>query len=116
MLTQLLNHISSSTNSEGFRGLRFIHEINNFPAFYIHAARSSISHIGADRRFRVHSISVRGYTYNGDPELYARQLEAAIQSFSEAQEARVLSLETDEGLMAPYAIIDISAQILEELI
>jgi hypothetical protein len=116
-IAQLIEHIQTHSGSRGHRGMRFLHEINDFPQFYVHAGRESRTHIGRGVRLCVIETDIRGYVYSDsfeDIEAYARSIEHAIQSFrpSIIDEARVLSLSTDEGLMRPYALCDISAQIL----
>lgn len=117
IINALINHIAIQTQSHGARGMRFLHEINDFPQFYVHAGREQRTHIGRGVKLAIIQADIRGYQYSDsfdDTEAYARSLETAIQSFrpSIIEEARVVSLSTDEGLMRPYSICDIAAQIL----
>lgn len=123
ILDTLISSISSSTASTGHRGMRFLHEINSFPAFYVHATAESRIHIGNGVRYGLLSVAIRGYQWSDnldDIELYARTIEIAVDSFRIAnrnivQEARITSLTTDEGVMAPYGAVDISVEILYDV-
>jgi hypothetical protein len=120
ILRTLIAHIATSTSSAGFRGMRFLHEINSFPAFYIHPQNENRIHEGDGSAYAVQSISIRGYQYSDqldDIELFMRSLEAAIQTYAQAypdlvDDARVVSVRTDEGAMAPYGIVDMQLEVL----
>lgn len=120
ILRSLISHIAQTTGSTGFRGMRFLHEINTFPSFYIHPQNENRVHRGAGYQLAVMSCSIRAFQWTDtldDVETYARQLEAAVQTFKPqyrglVEEARVTSLRTDEGIMAPYALVDIELDIL----
>jgi hypothetical protein len=120
ILSTLVVHISTSTSSAGFRGMKFLHEVNSFPAFYIHPQNESRVHEGAARAYAIQSISIRGYQYSDnldDIEDFMRALEEAIQTYAPAypslvEDARVVSVRTDEGTMAPYGIVDMQLEVL----
>lgn len=107
-------HLEQNLGCKGHRGLKLLHEINDFPQFYVHAGTERRVHIGHGERFGLIEADIRGYTYADDIEAFARSLEFHIQSFKPAiiDEIRVISLSTDEGLLKPYEICDLSAQIL----
>jgi hypothetical protein len=123
IIDALIAAIAQRTASHGQRGLAFLHEVNTFPYFYVHVDEESRTHISSDVRLAILSTSIRGYCWaeTADPvELYARQIEESIQHFAESgrpliYEARVQSIRTDEGLMRPYGLVDIKAQILYEV-
>lgn len=123
ILQSLVKHIAAATSSAGYRGMKFLHEVNSFPAFYIHPQNESRVHRGAGQKLSVISISVRAFQWTDtldDVEAYARQLEYAIQTYkpqhrSLIEEARVISLRTDEGIMAPYAVVDMELDLLYEV-
>jgi len=120
ILSTLITHIATSTSSAGFRGMRFLHEINSFPAFYIHPQNESRVHEGAGNAYAICAMSIRGYQYSDqldDIETFMRDIEAAVQTYSVAypslvDDARVISLRTDEGVMAPYGIVDMQLEVL----
>lgn len=115
----LIQHISSETGSRGFRGLRFLHEINDFPTFYVHAGTETRTHAGAGMKLCILECDIRGYTYSNetvDKEDYLRSIEIAVQTYADINrtidECRCISCKTDEGLYRPYAICDLKVQIL----
>lgn len=122
IIESLIRHIATHTNSTGFRGMRFLHEINTFPSFYIHPQNENRVHRGAGFQLAVMSCSIRAFQWTDTldvVESYSRDLETAIQTYKPAykhlvQEARVTSVRTDEGIMAPYALVDMNLDILYE--
>jgi hypothetical protein len=120
ILSTLIAHIATATASAGFRGMRFLHEINSFPAFYIHPQNESRVHEGDGGAYAVAAISIRGYQYSDQLdtiELFMRSIEVAIQTYAPANrnlvdDARVVSVRTDEGTMAPYGIVDMQLEVL----
>lgn len=120
IMSALISHIAAATNSTGFRGLRFLHEVNSFPSFYIHPQNESRIHEGDGGAYSVVSYSVRGYEYSDDVgkfEQFMREIEVAVQTFrntysSLVDEARVMTVRTDEGAMAPYGIVDMQISVI----
>lgn len=120
ILDALIHHITNNTSSQGIRGLRFLHEINDFPYFYVHPQSERRTHIAHGVKLGIISCDVRGYVYSdalSTVELFARTLETAIQTFaiqhlSLLDECRVTTLRTDEGLMHPYGLVDLTIEIL----
>jgi hypothetical protein len=66
------------------------------------------------------SYSLRGYEYSDDIgkfEQFMRAIEEAVQTYDLAypslvDDARVISVRTDEGTLAPYGIVDMQLQVL----
>lgn len=120
IISSFIAHIESSIGYSGYRGLRFLHEINSFPAFYVHPRGESRRHDGAGAKLAILRLDVRGYGWSEGLsyiETLVRDLETAVQSYlplhrNLVHEARVTSLRTDEGAMEPYCICDLSVEIL----
>jgi hypothetical protein len=120
IINSFINHVSTTTGYVGFRGLRMLNEINTFPAFYAHPANESRQHIGNGSILAILALDVRGYGWGeglNTIETLVRNLEYAVQQYAAlhkqfVHEARVVSLRTDEGLMEPYCICDMSVEIL----
>jgi hypothetical protein len=120
IISSLIAHIASSVGYSGFRGLRFLHEINSFPSFYIHPRNESRKHDSRNARMAIIALDLRGYGWSDDLdyiETLVRSLEVALSSYAAQHrdlvyEARVISLRTDEGMMQPYCICDMSIEIL----
>lgn len=105
-----------------FNKYKFAEEINDFPAICVYNVIDSISHIGAGVKYGTLSLNIRGYVRNNeDPvtegEKLIDDIEYVINNYKYVsrhlcvEESRVISLETDEGLFAPFGVINIEAQI-----
>lgn len=120
IIADLVKHIETETSSSGHRGLKFLHEINNFPSFYVHATSERRQHIGAGVVYGMISMAVRGYSWNDDidqVDAYCRSLETAVQSFRNAnrqlvEDVYVNTVSTDEGLLEPYGVVDLQVDII----
>lgn len=119
IINALIASVSSVTQATGFRGIRFLNEINNFPAFYVHNGNERRVHISSGVSYAVLSLTVRGYCWTDNldaVDAFARDIEFAVQAFYRTnraviEELRVTSLQTDEGLMSPYGIIDLTVDV-----
>lgn len=120
IIASFIAHIESSVQFSGNRGLRFLHEINSFPSFYVHPRGENRRHDSAGAKLAILQLDVRGYGWHEDLsyiEQLVRSLETAVQSYRLAHlnlvhEARVTTLRTDEGAMTPYCICDMTVEIL----
>lgn len=118
IISTFIRDISSETTSRGYRGFRYLHEINDFPCFCFHPEVEQ--RIWTDGPYGIVRGSLRGYVHSDnidDVEIYARDIERAIQSISQRyrdliNDCRVITVRTDEGVMAPYFIVDMSVEIL----
>jgi len=104
------------------RGMKFLDQINDFPYICYHVDSSDLVHIGAGERYYNMSINIRGYVQGEDSQSLADQLasdiEDAADSFRDAAtstlliaDSRILSVSTDEGLMEPHGIVDMSIEV-----
>lgn len=121
IINSFIAHLENHTSAIGYRGYRFLHEINSFPSFYVAFQNEARLHRGD--RYGILALNIRGYSWadNVDPfELYMRELETAVQTYRPqhlrfVDEARVISVRTDEGVMQPYGIVDLNVEILYRL-
>jgi hypothetical protein len=120
IIVALVNHIAQFTEISGTRGIKFLHEINSFPSFYIHPQLETRTHVSHGVRLAVITCEMRAYVYSdtlNDVEQTARLIETAVQTFAKqhlnlADECRVTSIRTDEGIMSPYGLVDLTLEIL----
>ena len=118
ILVDLIQHVKNTLGIDGQRGMQFLHEIQDFPRFYIHARGEVRNHLGRGARLGIITCDARIYDYSddvGDIELRVRQFEEAIQTFATndaVDEARVLRVRTDPGLFGNHRIGDLQFQIL----
>lgn len=105
-----------------YRRFKYMDEINDFPSICLYATRDRRSHIGAAIKYGTFVTTIRGYVKSGessidDSDNLANDIEYAVESFNlegcsiNLVDARILSIETDEGLMSPYGLCEISVEI-----
>ena len=106
--------------------LKTIDEINDWPAITFTPGNESRTHFGGGIRWGQTLIQLRGYTYDdtvdamNSAESLARSIEDVVDAFRTAHpslnvvQMRVLSIRTDEGVMEPYGIADLSIELTYE--
>lgn len=122
---ELAQHIISAIPN-CVRHVGYGRELHAYPAISILRPdsadyQSNIRHLADGSKLFIIRCMIRGYSYSDalDPhteiELLARSIENAVQSFNHTylvDDARVISLDTDEGLYAPYGICDVEVEML----
>ena len=104
------------------RGMKWLDQINDFPFICYHVGETVTQHFGAGERYFVMTLDVRGYVRGEDSQSLADQLaldiEDAADSFRDAAtsthmivDSRIVEVSTDEGLMEPDGIVDMSIEI-----
>jgi hypothetical protein len=118
MLSSRIEIIETALAAIATVGPGFIDQVSDFPAVAL--LRPSVERAYIGDRVTVDSFSfvVRGYVLTdedslGASEALARSIEECIQSLDSPliYEARVLSVETDEGLLSPYGMCDIICEV-----
>lgn len=116
-------YTDSSLPTDGVqRGMKWLDQINDFPYICYHVDASENTHIGANERYYQMAISLRGYVRGENSQSLADQLaldiEDAADSFRDAAlstymivDSRVVSVSTDEGLMEPHGIVEMSIEV-----
>ena len=117
IITALVSYLEQELEMQVYRGLRFLHEINDFPSLYVHAGTENRTHIGHGEKLCILDCELRVYAFSDTLdtiELLARKIEQAIQNYAtdSVEDYRIIELSTDEGLMEPYSLADIKLQIL----
>ena len=131
IIEALVGHLGTNTDVHANnvpRTYKYMHDLNDFPAITFIPNREDRDHFGAGQVHGILAIQLRCYVYDGDTadiadecERLADQIEAAVDTFSatnralEVEEARVVSLRTDDGLMIPYGVADLQISILYRL-
>jgi len=124
-------HLGSNTDvfpDNVSRRFKYLDDVNDFPYITFVPRQENRDHRGDARKLAVLAIDLRVYVYDGDTsdiadecERLADQVEAAVDTFAatyrqyEVEEARVVTLRTDDGLMTPYGIADLQLSILYEV-
>lgn len=103
-----------------FKGIRFIDQINDFPSIYVQAGVESYSYESKGNTTASLELMLRVYTYeeNGMHKLedivedIVRQVERI--NFTQSNRiiiCRVVSVDTDSGLLDPYGLGEIRIQL-----
>ena len=108
------------------RRLKFLNEINDFPTLCVAAGDEDKVSIGAGVRFGTMGVQIRGYVKSENSldaaEDLADDIEFVINTMSiessnatfQIVDARVDSIETDEGLFEPFGVVNIGVTISYE--
>ena len=131
IIEALVGHLGTNTDVHAnnvHRTYKYMHDLNDFPAITFIPNREDRDHFGVGQVHGILAVQLRCYVYDGDTadiadecERLADQIEAAVDTFSatnralEVEEARVVSLRTDDGLMTPYGVADLQISILYRL-
>ena len=131
IIEALVGHLGTNTDVHAnnvYRTYKYMHDLNDFPAITFIPNREDRDHFGAGQVHGILAIQLRCYVYDGDTadiadecERLADQIEDSIDTFSaanralEVEEARVVTLRTDDGLMTPYGVADLQISILYRL-
>lgn len=131
IIEALVGHLGSNTDVHAnnvFRTYKYMHDLNDFPAITFIPRQEQRDHFGDQQVHGIIAVQLRCYVYDGDTsdiadecERLADQIEEAIDTFAETyrqyevEEARVVSLRTDDGLMTPYGVADLQVSILYRL-
>ena len=119
-----LQQINSVEPRNVYKQYRWIDELNDYPAITFVPRREARIHRGDGRKLAALIIELRGYVYNGDgaqavedAETLASNVETQVDTFAstyrqhQVESAVVVSLRTDEGLMHPYGVCDLTINI-----
>ncbi len=131
IIEAFVGHLGTNTDIHAnnvYRTYKYMHDLNDFPAITFIPNREDRDHFGAGQVHGIIAIQLRCYVYDGDTadiadecERLADQIEAAVDTFApanralEVEEARVVTLRTDDGLMAPYGVADLQISIFYRL-
>jgi hypothetical protein len=118
MLSKQLELIENALSAVATVGPGYIDAVNDFPAVAILRPSVARSHIGSSATIQSFTFIIRGYVCTDSDsinasEALARDIERIIQSLDSPliYNARVLSVETDEGLLSPYGMCDIACEV-----
>ena len=129
LVSDLHTNVARILSANVTRQMVFLNEVNDFPFVCMLVEPETRFHYGAGRKLATLAISLRGYVHDGDSgemielaEDLGMDIESlVIEPFAEAHRdlavefAGVESFRTDEGLMAPYGISDLTITITYEV-
>lgn len=98
----------------------WLDQINDFP-YITFASQSDVrTHISSDVRYGVIDVNIRAYVRGEGSQALSDQLlldlEEHIQDFqhSQVEDCRVMQVSTDEGVLEPYGVVDMTVRIAYE--
>lgn len=118
-----------STNIQGnvYPRLKFWDEINDFPSIYVTTGQESREYLPGDFKWGTITYAIRLYVKSEDPEEDLEKLiadteraldEVKILSYDKfnpsmrTTDVRVTSITTDEGVLAPYGVGEVTIEVL----
>lgn len=118
MLSSQVALIETALSTIATVGPGFIDQVNDFPAVALLRPSVERIHIGNRATINRFTFVVRGYVQTDEDSIessenLARAIERSIQTLSSPllYSSRVLSVETDEGLLSPYGMCDIACEV-----
>lgn len=105
-----------------YRGFKGIDEINDFPSIYVVAGNETRNYNTKDITLSNLPIIIRIYTYTEEEELVNNYTGNIIQDIEhviynlpsnfdlQIQDIQIQTINSDEGLLAPYGIVEVQLQ------
>ena len=129
LVSDIHTNIARTLPTNVTRQMVFLNEVNDFPFVCMLVEPETRFHYGAGRKLATLALSLRGYVFDGDSgenidlaEDLGMDIDSlVIDTFAEAHRdlgvefAAVESFRTDEGLMSPYGIADLTITITYEV-
>lgn len=123
------NNYTTNLYSNCYPYLKFWDEVDNFPSVYITPGSETREYLPSDFTWGFLNLSVKLYCKGDNSQ---QELEILLEDFEKAIDANrvlvydstnnletteilVLSITTDEGLLAPYAVGEINLQVRYEI-
>lgn len=118
MLSSRITLIETALSTIATISPGYIDLVNDFPAVALLRPTVARAHVGDRSILNSFTFMIRGYVLADedsirDSEELARAIEQSMQSISSPiiDDVRILSIETDEGLLAPYGMCDVQCRV-----
>ena len=108
-----------------FRGIKFLDEVNDFPAIYLAAGTEIRNFESLSLTVATLDVTIRAYVYGEDnsqslADDMIQDIEHVIYSLGDNPDKGILditidSISTDEGLAAPYGIAEVELTVVYRL-
>ena len=119
---EILNRLEAKFKTvypNSYRMVKTLEEVNDFPTICFVMKDEQRGYLSDNTRMGIINLVIRGYAHGGleAAEELAQKLEELFEAFSQEEcfDARFITVSTDEGLMEPYAILDITGSIFYEV-
>lgn len=110
-----------------FKGIKFWDSINDYPAVYIAAGTETREYLPGDFKWGYINITARVFVKEDDPQARLEKILEDIETVLDANnnllydtnqeivEIRILSIQTDEGILTPYGAGEMLFQVRYDL-
>ena len=115
-------------HSNVFRGFKTLEDINDFPSIYITAGPEVRNYNTVGITQSSLSLTARVYTYEDEDDLVSEHVNDIVQDIEhviynlprnhsnlEILDITIESINTDEGLLTPYGIVELQVQVSYEV-
>ena len=128
-----LKEINGTSNYESnlfgnvFNKLKFYNEVDDYPSVYVTAGPEAREYLPGGFKWGFLTVTIRIYVNNEEPESEIEKIFTDIElvvdnngnldydSGKKIEDMKILSLNTDEGLLAPIGVGEITLQIQYDL-
>ncbi len=117
----------SNTFGNVFNKLKFWDEINDHPSIFLNAGPEAREYLPGEFKWGYLTVTIRVYVKAEEPEAALESLFTDIEyvvdnngeldydSGNETEDIKIMSIYTDEGLLAPIGVGEITLQIMYDL-
>ena len=110
-----------------FNKLKFWDEVNDYPSLFLNAGPETREYLPAEFKWGYLTVTIRVYVKAEEPEAALESLFTDIEyiidnngeldydSGNETEDIKIMSIYTDEGLLAPIGVGEITLQIMYAL-
>ena len=110
-----------------YKGIEFWDSINDFPAIYVAPGFETREYLPGDFKWAFLIISIRVFVKESDPQARLEKVISDIETVIDANndlvfdttnstvDIRILSIDTDEGLLTPFGAGEIKIQVRYEV-
>lgn len=123
IIDYLVNRLGTISGlAQAHRSYKYLEDINDFPTVTLGGAGENNDEYGDGQILKTMTQSIRGYVMTDDDSLHdsenlASDIETVVNDFASqasnlsVHESRVVALTTDEGLLSPYGVCDVTIEI-----
>ena len=109
-----------------FNKLRFWNEVDDYPSMYLNAGSESREYLPAGFKWAYLTVTVRVYVNDEEPEQELEKIMSDVERIinnngeldfdngNKTEDIKIMLLHTDEGLLSPIGVGEITLQIMYE--
>jgi len=121
------NNYESNLYNNVFNKLKFWDEVNDYPSMFLNSGPETREYLPGGFKWGYLTVTIRVYVKNEEPESMLEELFTDIEyvmdnngnldydSGKMTEDIKIMSIHTDEGLLAPIGVGEITLQIMYDL-